>query len=81
MLLRGGNISDGIRPSERNKGYGTKLVALAIDECKKIGLNKILMVCCKENIASAKTIKKNNGILENEISIDDKIIQRYWINI
>lgn len=81
LLLRGGNISDGIRPSERNKGYGTKLVALAIDECKKIGLNKILMVCCKENIASAKTIKKNNGILENEISIDDKIIQRYWINI
>lgn len=81
LLKRGGHISDGIRPSERRKGYGTQLVKLALEKCKDLNLNKVLMVCDKNNIASAKTITKNNGKLENEIQIDNNIIQRYWINL
>ena len=40
------------------------------------------MVCDKSNIASAKSIIKNGGILENEF-IDDngKTQQRYWIEL
>ena len=40
-------------------------------------------MCDKSNIASARTIQKNNGILENEIidPTDGEIIQRYWITI
>ena len=37
------------------------------------------MCCDKDNIASAKTITKNGGILENEIVEDGIVIQRYWI--
>ena len=81
LLLRGGHIADGIRPSERSKGYGTKLVSLALNKCKELGLNKVLMVCDKDNIPSSKTIIKNNGILENEIKIENQIIQRYWITL
>lgn len=33
LLAVGGHIGDGIRPSERRKGYGTKMVALAVIEC------------------------------------------------
>ena len=78
----GGHIGDGIRPSERNKGYGTILVKLALEECKKLNITKVLMTCDKSNVASAKTIIKNNGILENEIINPDGIImQRYWINL
>ena len=79
LLQRGGHISDGIRPSERNKGYGTKLVSLAIKKCNELGINEVLMVCDKNNIYSSKTILKNNGKLENEIQIENKVIQRYWI--
>lgn len=82
LLKYAGHIGDGIRPSERGKGYGTKLIALALEECKKLGINKVLMVCDKENIASAKTIINNGGILENEIlSEKGTIEQRYWINL
>ena len=82
LLKYAGHIGDGIRPSERGKGYGTKLIALALEECKKLGINKVLMVCNKENIASAKTIINNGGILENEIlSEKGTIEQRYWINL
>jgi predicted acetyltransferase len=40
------------------------------------------MVCDKSNVASAKTIIKNGGILENEFVDDDgEINQRYWIDL
>ena len=81
FLLDGGHIGDGVRPSERKKGIGTQMMHLALKECQKLGMNKVLMVCNKEDIASAKTIQKNNGILENEVFINDKIEQRYWIDI
>lgn len=81
LLLNGGHIGDGIKPSERRKGYATEMIGLALDECRKIGLDKILMVCDKGNIGSAKSIINNGGILENEIEIDGNIEQRYWINL
>ena len=39
------------------------------------------MVCDKDNIASAKTIIKNGGILENEVPDEGRITQRYWIDV
>lgn len=81
LLLNGGHIGDGVRPSERRKGIATKMIALALDECKKIGIKRVLMVCNKENIASAKSIIKNGGILENEIEVNGVIEQRYWIDL
>ncbi|MDK2968643.1 GNAT family N-acetyltransferase [Lacrimispora sp.] len=81
LLLNGGHIGDGVRPSERRKGIATKMIELALKECKKIGLDKVLMVCDKKNIGSAKSIKNNGGILENEILVDGIMEQRYWIEI
>lgn len=81
LLLNGGHIGDGIRPSERRKGYATRMIRLALDECRKLGIQRVLMVCNKENIASAKTILKNGGVLENEIDVDGVIEQRYWIEL
>ena len=82
LLLDGGHIGDGIRPSERRKGYATKMIALALIECKKLGIDKVLMTCNKDNIGSAKSIINNGGVLENEI-IDEEgqIVQRYWISL
>lgn len=34
LLKEGGHIGDGIRPSERKKGYATEMVRLALIECK-----------------------------------------------
>lgn len=81
LLLNGGHIGDGVRPSERRKGYATEMIRLALEECKKLGLNKVLMVCSKDNIGSAKSIQKNGGILENEVFGDSVIEQRYWLDI
>lgn len=79
LLKASGHIGDGIRPSERGKGYGTKMIALALSECDKLGIKNVLMCCDKNNVASARTIIKNGGILENEVMDDDTLVQRYWI--
>lgn len=81
LLLNGGHIGDGVRPSERRKGIATKMIALALEECKKLGLHKVLMVCDKENVGSAKSILNNGGILENEVVVDGVTEQRYWITL
>lgn len=81
LLKTGGHIGDGVRPSERRKGYATAMIALALDECKKLGIDKVLICCNKENIGSAKSIINNGGILENEIEVDGHIEQRYWIQL
>jgi len=81
LLLGGGHIGDGVRPSERRKGYATEIIRLGLIECQKLGINKVLMVCDKDNIGSRKSIINNGGVLENEIEVDGEIEQRYWIDL
>ena len=82
LLHEGGHIGDGIRPSERRKGYATEMIRLALIECKKLGINKVLITCDRDNIGSAKSIINNGGILENEfVNSDGEIEQRYWITL
>ncbi|MBQ3194305.1 MAG: GNAT family N-acetyltransferase [Oscillospiraceae bacterium] len=81
LLLHGGHIGDGVRPSERRKGIATAMIALALDECRKLGIKSVLMVCDKDNVGSAKSIQNNGGILENEIETDGVVEQRYWIDL
>ena len=80
LLHEGGHIGDGIRPTERRKGYATELLRLALYECKALGIERALVVCERDNIGSAKAIQRNGGVLENEyVNEDGKVDQRYWI--
>lgn len=82
LLNRGGHIGYEVRPSERQLGYATEMLRLVLGECKKMGINKVLVSCTKSNLASAKTIIKNGGVLEDErIWIDGSVYQRYWIDL
>ena len=81
LIFAGGHIGDGIRPNERGKGLGTEMVALALDECRKLGIRDVLMCCDKSNSASARTIEKNGGILENEVWDEGVPVLRYWIKL
>lgn len=81
LLKTGGHIGYGVRPSEREKGYATKMLLLALQIVRQLNLDKVLITCNKNNIASAKTIIKNGGILENEVYENEEIVQRYWISL
>ena len=77
----GGHIGYSVRKSERQKGYATQMLTQALDVAKQLGIEKVLLTCKKSNIASAATIKKCGGVLENEVYEDDVLIQRYWIEV
>ena len=82
LLIDGGHIGDGVRPSERRKGVATEMIRQALPICKELGIDRVLMVCEKSNVGSMKSIVRNGGILENEIVCDDgEIDQRYWIQL
>ena len=81
LLRSGGHIGDGVRPSERRKGVATRMIALALEGCRRLGIEHVLMVCDKDNVASARSIQKNGGVLENEIFDGKTLVQRYWIDL
>ena len=75
LLKEGGHIGYSIRPSERKKGYGTLALKLALPKAREIGIEKALLTCNFDNLASKKIIEKNGGILENQI--ENKL--RFWV--
>lgn len=83
LLKFGGLIGYSVRPSERSKGYATKMLQLALEEFKKINKRKVLITCKDFNIASKKVIEKNGGIYENSYynEEDNYTYLRYWINL
>ncbi|MDH6364122.1 putative acetyltransferase [Enterococcus sp. PF1-24] len=83
LLDFGGHIGYAIRPTERQKGYGTQMLTLALKKAKTKQMNKILITCDDKNLASAKVIEKIGGILEDKRFLEDEniIIRRYWIDL
>lgn len=81
LMKIGGHIGYSVRKSERRKGYAKKMLKMALEDCKNLGINKVLITCDKDNIASASVIKANGGILKNEITEEGNIVQRYWIEL
>lgn len=61
-MNKGSQIFYKIRLSERNKGYGTEMLKLALVECKRLGFKKICLNCNDNNYASQKVILNNGGV-------------------
>lgn len=77
----GGHIGYGVRPSERNKGYATQILRLALSYSKSINLNQIMVACYAENLPSKKVILKNGGLLQRTFThTDGKLVHVYWIS-
>jgi predicted acetyltransferase len=81
LEYRGGHIGQGIRPSERRKGYGTEMLRLALEVARNKGITAVLVTCDVDNIASAQTILKNGGELDSEGENERGPFQRYWIQL
>ena len=52
------------------------MISLALDECRKLGIDRVLMVCDKRNIGSAKSIINNGGVLYRVYKVDGKYRMR-----
>lgn len=75
LRQNGGHIGYALSPKLRGKGYGNKMLELALLEAKNLGIEDVLVVCNPDNYSSKAVILKNGGQLEKET--DEDVL--YWI--
>jgi predicted acetyltransferase len=83
LEIKGGHIGYDIRPGERRKGFGTLILRLTLEKAREIGLERVLITCDTDNIASAKIIEKNGGKLAKQLIYEKTgtLISQYWIEL
>lgn len=83
VLYEIGHIGYGTRPSERGKGYATAICRLMLEQARRRGMTRVLITCDADNLASARVIEKNGGVLENQVvsRLTGKLKNRYWVNL
>lgn len=78
-----GHIGYSVCPSERRKGYATQMLRLVLPECKRLGMDKVLICCVQGNEGSRKTILNNGGVYESTVYLAQRnlYLERYWIDL
>ena len=66
LLLEGGNLSYAVLPSARGRGLGRHLLVELLEECRRMGMDRVLLTVQKGNLPSQKVILANDGELEKE---------------
>jgi len=83
LLRLGGHVGYAVAPSFRRKGYATEILRQTLPIARNAGLERILLTCDDDNIASRRVIEANSGVLENVIMEEGLRIakRRYWIDL
>ena len=85
LAQRGGHIGYGVRYSEWNRGYGTKMLALALEKAREMHISPVLITCDEDNPASARVMEKDGFALWDKVIVSrdgkDLPTRRYWITI
>tara|TARA_B100001250_G_scaffold105510_1_gene89021 strand:- start:4264 stop:4872 length:609 start_codon:yes stop_codon:yes gene_type:complete len=94
LVTYGGHIGYSIRPSRRKRGYGKRILSLALNIAKMNNLKRVLVTCDSDNIGSRKIIEYNGGCYESAIPMTQNSFRtegrlaahdikklRYWIYI
>ena len=94
LITYGGHIGYSIRPGRRGRGYGKRILELALGKARRLGLDRALVTCDADNLASKRIIECNGGQFESAMAMDaqtrrvegrrdvaqlDKL--RYWIDL
>jgi predicted acetyltransferase len=79
----GGHIGYEIRPTLRRRGYGTLICKLGLEKARQLGIKRVLITCDDNNIASARIIEANGGVLQDVRLLDWRYVptRRYWVEI
>ncbi|MET8365316.1 MULTISPECIES: GNAT family N-acetyltransferase [unclassified Micromonospora] len=77
-----GQIGYGVRPSARGRGVVSWALGEMLKEARAdLGLDRLLVTCLADNLASARTVERNGGVLEGIRDTEHGPVRRYWINL
>lgn len=75
----GGHIGYKVRPSLRNRGVATIALRLGLEKLRRMGVERALVTCERNNLASARVIEKCNGVRIEDAILEDRVERRYWV--
>lgn len=71
----GGHIGYDVRPSARQRGHATAMLGAALPVAAALGIERALLTCDVDNVASRRVIEANGG--RRTRSLDGKL--RFWV--
>jgi predicted acetyltransferase len=77
----GGHVGFGVRPSARRRGLARWALRAVLPRARSLGLERVLVTCDDDNVASARTIEANGGRLEDVRETGSGPKRRYWIEL
>lgn len=76
----GGHIGYGVTPGFRGRGYATRMLGLALRRAADLRIERALLFCNDENLASRRVIEKNGGEYNGRVRHPEgQMMRRYWI--
>lgn len=81
LRTEGGHIGYSIRPTERRKRYGTRMLQEALKVYDRLGIKEVFVSCDRENLGSSGVIQNCGGKLMAEFYSDtfQANVQKYVI--
>jgi predicted acetyltransferase len=81
LLELGGHIGYCVRPQHRRRGYAGEILRQGLVIARAEGVDRVLVTCDEDNVASARVIERNGGVLEDvRANPEGSARRRYWID-
>jgi predicted acetyltransferase len=83
MLGANGHIGYNVRPSARNRGVATRMLALTLERARAAGVRRVVLPVASENSASVRVIERNGGRLTRRFNDPEsgELTSVYWIEL
>ncbi len=83
LAERGGHIGYAVRPAFRRRGFGGEILRQSLDVLRRVGVDRALVTCDVDNLASAAVIEAGGGRFERVAPAVDGTAakRRYWIDV
>jgi predicted acetyltransferase len=83
LLAFGGHVGYAVLPEHRRRGYASEILHQSLVIARSYDVGRVLVTCDEHNEASARTILRNGGLLENIVDTPDgsgRRTKRFWID-
>jgi predicted acetyltransferase len=65
LLQQGGHIGYGVLPAFRRRGIGTRMLQRGLQITAALGIERVLVTCNEDNVASRRIIEGAGGVYES----------------